>query len=301
MQLNIHPQIVSALKNNEPVVALESTIISHGMPYPANLQVANEIEAEVLTGGAVPATIAILNGQVHIGLSAEELNEFGQSKDVRKCSRRDLPFVISQRQNGATTVAATMIFAEMAGIRLFATGGIGGVHRGAENTMDVSADLFEFAQTSVAVVSAGAKAILDLPKTMEYLETLGVPVVGLRTDHFPAFYSRSSEMKVPIRLNTEEEIAAFMKAKWDLGLKGGVLIANPIPMEHEILNHEIEPYIQSAIEEAEENGIVGKDLTPFLLRKLHDLTQGRSQAANRALVLHNARIAAHIARAFAAF
>ena len=300
MKLNIHPEVATALKNHEPVVALESTIISHGMPYPANLEVARDIEAAVRAGGAVPATIAIWNGEVCIGLDADQLQQFGQASGIRKCSRRDLPFVIAQRMHGATTVAATMICAEKAGIRLFATGGIGGVHRGAERTMDVSADLFEFAQTSVAVVSAGAKAILDLPKTLEYLETLGVPVVGLRTDHFPAFYSRSSAMRVPMRLETEEEIAAFLQSKWDFGLAGGVLIANPIPMEFEIPSHEMEPHIQNAIQEAGENGIDGKDLTPFLLKKLHHLTQGRSQAANRELVLHNARVGGHIAHALAA-
>ncbi len=287
-------EVKAAFEKNLPIVALESTIISHGMPYPQNLEVANEVEEMVRVHGATPATIAILNGQFHVGLSGDELEMFAQAKDVMKCSRRDLPFVVAKKMNGATTVAATMIIAEMAGIKVFATGGIGGVHRDAENTFDVSADLKEFSQTQLAVVSAGAKAILDLPKTLEYLETFGVPVIGYQTDVFPAFYTRSTELKLTIRLDNASEIASFIQANNQLGHKG-ILIANPIPLEFELSKNSIENAIQEALKEAKKNAIIGKDLTPFLLKKLNEVTKGESQKANKALVLNNARLAAEIA------
>lgn len=288
-------EVHAALNEHAPVVALESTIISHGMPFPDNLAVAMEVEAEVRRHGAVPATIAILNGKICIGLERHALEQFAQASDVMKCSRRDLPFVVSQCKNGATTVAATMIVASMAGIDVFATGGIGGVHRGAENTWDVSADLPEFAQTAVAVVSAGAKAILDLPKTLEYLETAGVPVIGYQTDQFPAFYSRTSGLQLSKVLNTTYEIAAFFHEKKRLDLSGGVLIANPIPHQFEIPQAIIEPAIEAALKQAKEKGILGKDVTPFLLRQLNEITQGKSQLANKQLILNNAAVGAQLA------
>ncbi|MFN0032515.1 MAG: pseudouridine-5'-phosphate glycosidase [Flavobacteriales bacterium] len=292
--LHFSEEVRIALDKSKPIVALESTIISHGMPYPQNLEVAREVEETVRVHGATPATIAIINGQFHVGLSADELELFAQAKDVMKCSRRDLPFVASRRMNGATTVAATMIIAEMAGIKIFATGGIGGVHRDAENNFDISADLIEFSQTQVAVVSAGAKAILDLPKTLEYLETFGVPVIGYQTDFFPAFYTRSSELKLTMRMDSAVEMASFIQANNQLGHKG-ILIANPIPEEFELNRNEIEKAIQEALNEAKKNGIIGKELTPFLLKKLNDVTKGESQRANKALVLNNASVAAEIA------
>jgi len=284
-----------ALNEHKPVVALESTIISHGMPFPDNLAVASDVENEVRKHGAVPATIAIVKGKICVGLERETLERFAQAVDVMKCSRRDIPFAVSQEMNGATTVSATMIIAAMAGIDVFATGGIGGVHRGAESTWDVSADLPEFAQTAVAVVSAGAKAILDLPKTLEYLETLGVPVIGYQTDEFPAFYSRTSGLKLPKTLQTTESIAAFIHEKKRMNLGGGVLVANPIPQEFEIDRRMIEPAIDQAIEEAAKTGVSGKNLTPFLLKMLNEITRGQSQHANKQLVLNNAAVAAQIA------
>jgi len=288
-------EVKKALSENAPIVALESTIISHGMPYPQNLEVAMEVESTVRNNGATPATIAILDGRLHVGLSAEELESFAQKKDVMKCSRRDLPFVVSKKIHGATTVAATMIIAEMAGIKIFVTGGIGGVHRNAENTWDVSADLIELSQTNVAVVSAGAKAILDLPKTLEYLETFGVPVIGFNTEEFPAFYTRSSGLKLSLQLNSAKEMASFLQAKWNMNLKGGAIIANPIPKEFELNQNEIEEAIQRAVSEANSKGISGKEITPFLLKRLNEVTKGESQKANKALVLNNAKVAAEIA------
>jgi pseudouridine-5'-phosphate glycosidase len=288
-------EVHAALNAHAPVVALESTIISHGMPFPDNLAVALEVEAEVRKHGAVPATIAIVKGKICIGLERHALEQFAQASDVMKCSRRDLPFVVSQGKNGATTVAATMIVASMAGIDVFATGGIGGVHRGAESTWDVSADLPEFSQTAVAVVSAGAKAILDLPKTLEYLETAGVPVIGYQTEQFPAFYSRTSGLRLSKVLNTTYEIAAFFHEKKRLDLSGGVLIANPIPPQFEIPQALIEPAIESALMQAKAEGIQGKDVTPFLLRILNEITQGKSQLANKQLILNNAAVAAQLA------
>jgi pseudouridine-5'-phosphate glycosidase len=294
-EFTISEEVHAALIEHKPVVALESTIISHGMPFPDNLAVAREVEEIVRKNGAVPATIAILHGKICIGLDATALERFAQASNVMKCSRRDIPFAITQGLNGATTVAATMILAEMAGIQVFATGGIGGVHRGAESTWDVSADLPEFAQTSVAVVSAGAKAILDLPKTLEYLETAGVPIIGYQTNEFPAFYSRNSGLQLHFSLNTTTEIAAFIHEKHRMNLKGGVLVANPIPEQFEIMREKIEPAIERAIAEADRQGVSGKELTPFLLKQLNEITSGVSQVANKQLVLNNAAVAAQIA------
>jgi pseudouridine-5'-phosphate glycosidase len=288
-------EVLEALNNHAPVVALESTIISHGMPYPQNVAVAKKVEDAVRRNGAVPATIAILNGRIHVGLTSDQLEQFAQAANVMKCSRRDLPFVVSQELLGATTVSATMIIAEMAGIEVFATGGIGGVHRGAELTFDVSADLQEFAQTNVTVVSAGAKAILDIPKTLEYLETMGVPVIGLGTQEFPAFYSRTSGIGLSLHLPTTSAIAAVIHEKKRMNLRGGILVANPIPAEYEIPATEIEPFIQKALSDAEKQGVNGKELTPFLLKTLNSVTAGRSQQANEQLVLNNAVVAARIA------
>jgi pseudouridine-5'-phosphate glycosidase len=294
-EFTISEEVHAALNEHRPVVALESTIISHGMPFPDNLAVAREVEHAVRSNGAVPATIAILNGKVCIGLESAALERFAQTTNVMKCSRRDLPFAITQGLNGATTVAATMILAEMAGIQVFATGGIGGVHRGAESTWDVSADLPEFAQTNVAVVSAGAKAILDLPKTLEYLETAGVPVIGYQTTEFPAFYSRTSGLSLSLSLNTTSDIAAFIHEKRRMNLIGGTIIANPIPVQFEITREKIEPAIEQAIAEAVRAGVSGKELTPFILKQMNSITGGNSQMANKELVLHNAKVAAQIA------
>ncbi len=297
MELILSDEVRTALVLGQPVVALESTIISHGMPYPGNLEVAHEVEHTVREHGAVPATIAILNGQIHVGLTASELELFAQAEGVMKCSRRDLPYAMALKLNGATTVAATMIIAHLAGIRIFATGGIGGVHRGAETTFDISADLTEFAKTPVAVVSAGAKAILDIPKTLEYLETQGVAVIGFGTEEMPSFYSRSSGQKLSLWADTPETIAAYLNAQRALGLTNGTVIANPIPEEHEIPAKEIEGFIIQAVAEADKQNIRGKELTPFLLKRLNIITEGRSQQANRALVLNNAALAARIAAA----
>jgi pseudouridine-5'-phosphate glycosidase len=288
-------EVLEALNSHAPVVALESTIISHGMPYPLNIAVAKKVEDVVRKNGAVPATIAILNGRIHVGLTSEQLEQFAQAPSVMKCSRRDLPFAVSQEIHGATTVSATMIIAEMAGIDVFATGGIGGVHRGAELTFDVSADLQEFAQTNVTVVSAGAKAILDIPKTLEYLETMGVPVIGFDTQEFPAFYSRTSGIQLSLSLSTTAAIAGMIHEKKRLNLRGGMLVANPIPTEYEIPASVIEPFILEALAQANKLGVNGKELTPFLLASLNKATAGRSQQANEQLVLNNAAVAARIA------
>jgi pseudouridylate synthase len=291
-------EVAAAIKSGQPIVALESTIISHGMPYPGNLEVAQKVESAVRMNGAVPATMAILDGAIHVGLSSSELEFFAQANSVMKCSRRDLPMAISTKLNGATTVAATMILSSMAGIKFFATGGIGGVHRGFSIVPDVSADLQEFHLSEVVVVSAGAKAILDLAATLEVLETYGVPVIGYGTNDFPAFYSRTSGLKTPLRCDSPEEVASFVKAKWAMGLSGGALVANPIPVEYEIPQDRIEPRIQQALHLAEKAGVSGKELTPFLLKKLNELTDGESQVANEALVINNAELAARIAVAY---
>ncbi|MDK2794156.1 MAG: pseudouridylate synthase [Caldanaerobacter sp.] len=288
-------EVKEALDSKKPVVALESTIISHGMPYPENIETAKAVEEIVRENGAIPATIAIINGRIKIGLNEKELEFMGTSKEILKASRRDLPVAIAKGLNAATTVSATMICANLAGIKVFVTGGIGGVHRGAEETFDISADLQELANTDVAVVCAGAKAILDLPRTLEYLETFGVPVIGFRTEEFPAFYTRESGLKVDYRVEDEVEAAKVIKTKWDLGLKGGILIANPIPEEYALDRAYIEKAIEEAIFEADRRGIRGKALTPFLLEKIKDLTEGKSLKANIELVKNNARVGAKIA------
>lgn len=297
--LDIAPEVSAALQSGRAVVALESTIISHGMPYPRNVETAAIVEATVREAGATPATIAILNGRLKVGLSAEDIQHLGeQGQNVIKCSRRDLPFVIERKQDGATTVAATMIIAAMADIRVFATGGIGGVHRGVEETMDISADLEELARTNVAVVCAGVKSILDIGRTLEYLETRGVPVIGYQTDTLPAFYSSDSGFPIDYRVDTTVEVAAAMKTKWDLGLSGGMLIGVPIPNELALASDDIDNVIEDALKEMRQRGITGKDTTPFLLGNIVERTGGRSLDANIQLVINNARIAAGIAVEF---
>ncbi|TKC19234.1 pseudouridine-5'-phosphate glycosidase [Robertmurraya kyonggiensis] len=291
-------EVKAAKEQGKPIVALESTIISHGMPYPQNVKTAREVEQIIRKKGAVPATIALVDGKIKIGLSDEELEMFGKSTDVAKASRRDLPYLLATNKMGATTVAATMICADLADIRIFVTGGIGGVHRGAETTMDISADLEELANTNVAVICAGAKSILDLGLTMEYLETKGVPVIGYKTDVLPSFYTRTSDYAVNFKANSAEEIAATLKTKWELNLKGGAVIANPIPEEHAMDEVEITRVIESALQEADENHISGKDTTPFLLAKVKELTGGKSLESNIELVKNNARLGAEIALSF---
>ena len=299
--LDIHPEVEQALAAGRPVVALESTIISHGMPYPQNVATAGRVEAEVRAAGAVPATVAIIDGRLKAGLSAAQIEQLGLAgRDVAKVSRRDIPFIVAAGRSGATTVAATMIIAAQAGIRVFATGGIGGVHRGAAQSFDVSADLQELARTNVAVVCAGAKSILDLRLTLEYLETQGVPVVGYCTDLLPAFFTRDSEFKVDYRLDSATDIARALHAKWSLGLPGGMVIANPIPQAFAMPRATIDAAIAQALHEAQVQGITGKDSTPFLLARVTALTGGDSLAANIQLVLNNARLAAAIAIAYAA-
>ena len=285
----------AARDTGRPIVALESTIITHGMPYPENLKTAKNVEDVVRKNGAVPATIAIINQAVHIGLSAEQLEWLAKANNVLKLSRADLAFAVAQGRTGATTVAATMICAALAGISVFATGGIGGVHKGAEDTFDVSADLLELAQTPVTVVCAGAKAILDLNKTMEVLETHGVPVIGYRTDLLPAFWSRMSDIPIPMRCDTPAQISNAHKIRSALGLKGGQLVANPIPAEAELSREYMEPIIAQAVAEAEAQGVTAKALTPFLLGKILELTKGKSLIANIALVRSNAELASKIA------
>ncbi|WHY69061.1 pseudouridine-5'-phosphate glycosidase [Neobacillus sp. SuZ13] len=291
-------EVQTAKEQGKPIVALESTIISHGMPYPQNVQTAREVEQIVRDNGAVPATIAIIDGKIKIGLSDEELEMFGKSSDVAKASRRDLAYLIATKKLGATTVAATMICAEMADIQIFVTGGIGGAHRGAETTMDISADLEELGQTNVAVICAGAKSILDLGLTMEYLETKGVPVIGYQTDVLPAFYTRKSEFGLNLSADDVDTIASTLKVKWDLNLKGGAVIANPIPEEYAMDEKVINAVIESALKEAEERHITGKDVTPFMLGKVKELTEGKSLDANIALVKNNAVVGAKIAVSF---
>ncbi|MEN2767103.1 pseudouridine-5'-phosphate glycosidase [Ornithinibacillus xuwenensis] len=293
--LELSEEVLTAKETGKPIVALESTIISHGMPYPQNVQTAREVEQIIRDNGAVPATIALVDGKIKIGLTDEELEEFGNSTGVAKASRRDLGYLLATKQKGATTVAATMICAELADIKIFVTGGIGGVHRGAETTMDISADLEELAQTNVAVVCAGAKSILDLGLTMEYLETKGVPVIGFETDVLPAFYTRSSAYPVNFQANDIETITTTLKAKWDLQLNGGAVIANPIPEAYAMPEDVINNAIQSALKEAEEKGIAGKDTTPFLLGKIKEMTGGKSLESNIALVKNNALLGAKLA------
>lgn len=293
--LNIHPEVKEALATGKPVVALESTIISHGMPFPRNVETALAVEAVVRKAGAVPATIAIFNGKCHVGLTEEQIGYFGQAENVWKVSLRDMPYVLSKNLYGATTVAATMRIASLAGIKVFVTGGIGGVHRGAETSMDISADLTEMGQTSVAVVSAGVKSILDIGLTLEYLETKGIPVVTYGQDEFPSFYSRKSGFPSPLRLDTPQEIATLLHTKWALGLEGTVLIANPVPADREIVSDEMEIHIQIALNAAKEKKISGKEVTPFLLKYIADHTKGESLDANIALIKHNAEVGTYIA------
>lgn len=292
--LDIKPDVLEALEKGKPVVALESTIISHGMPYPQNLETALNVENIIRKEGAVPATIAILGGRIKVGLSKDEIEYLGKAKNVIKTSRRDIPFIVSKKLDGATTVASTMIIAALAGIKVFATGGIGGVHRGAQETFDISADLQELAKTNVAVVCAGAKSILDIGLTLEYLETYGVPVVGYGTDEFPAFYTRKSGYKVDYRVDSAEELAVAIETKWNLGLNGGVVVANPIPEEYEMDYDIITKAINDAVIEAEAKGIKGKDTTPFLLARVKELTGGDSLESNIALVYNNAKFAAQL-------
>jgi pseudouridylate synthase len=294
--LSISPEVEAALKNGKPVVALESTIISHGMPYPQNVETALKVEQTIRENGAVPATIAIIGGRLKAGCTPEEIEYLGRKgQAVTKASRRDLPVLVARGEDGATTVTTTMIIAAMAGIRVFATGGIGGVHRGAEKTMDISADLEELAETPVMVVCAGAKSILDLGLTLEYLETKGVPVIGYGTDELPAFYTRRSGFKVDYRIDTPKDLAAAFRAKLEMGLRGGMLVTNPIPEEYSMDADYINHAIDEAVAEAERLGIHGKATTPFLLAKIKDLTGGDSLAANIQLVLNNARLAAKTA------
>ncbi len=297
--LKISPEVKKALENNLPVVALESTIISHGMPYPKNAETALKCEEIIRENGAVPATIAIIKGVLCVGLSREEIEYVAkEGHNVVKVSRRDIPVVVANKLDGATTVAATMYIASLAGVKVFATGGIGGVHRGAEVSMDISADLDELGNTSVAVVCAGAKAILDLEKTLEYLETKGVPVIGYGTDMLPAFYTRTSVYKVNYRMDTPLEIAKTLKVKWDLGLDGGVLITNPIPEEYSLDESVMNVAIDKAISMMNEQGIKGKDQTPFLLKTIVELTGGNSLESNIKLVFNNCKLAAQIAKEY---
>lgn len=288
-------EVKEALAAGKAVVALESTIISHGMPYPKNVETALEVERIVRENGAVPATIGIIGGVLKAGLTEDEIDYMGKTSGIAKVSRRDIPYIVSEKLDGATTVASTMIIAEMAGIRIFATGGIGGVHRGAETTMDISADLEELAGTEVAVVCAGAKSILDIGLTLEYLETKGVPVYGYGTEELPAFYTRKSGFKVDYRIDEPKEMAEVLKTKWDLGLKGGALIANPIPEEYSMDAAFITKVIEDAVSEANEKGIKGKDTTPFLLAKIKEITGGDSLESNIQLVYSNAKVAAQVA------
>ncbi|WP_427340503.1 pseudouridine-5'-phosphate glycosidase [Caloranaerobacter sp. DY30410] len=293
--LEIHPEVEKAIEKGKPVVALESTIISHGMPYPQNVETAKKVERIVRENGAIPATIGIIKGKLKVGLSEEEIEYMGKAKNVLKVSRRDIPFIIAKQLDGATTVASTMIISALAGIKVFVTGGIGGVHRGAQETFDISADLMELAKTNVAVVCAGAKSILDIGLTLEYLETHGVPVIGYKTDEFPAFYTRKSGFKVDYRVDSVSELAKIIKVKWDLKLKGGLVIGNPIPREYEMDYDIINKAIDDAIIEANEKGIRGKDITPFLLSKIKQITGGKSLESNIQLVYNNAVVGSKLA------
>lgn len=298
--LDVSPEVRDALAAGQPVVALESTIISHGMPYPQNVATALRVESEVRASGAMPATVAIVQGRLKAGLGGDEIEALGRAgPQVAKVSRRDMPFVVAAGQTGATTVAATMIIAALAGIRVFATGGIGGVHRGAAESFDISADLQELARTDVAVVCAGVKSILDIRLTLEYLETQGVPVVGYKTDRLPAFFAHDSGFPVDCRLDDAGQIARALQAKWGMGLRGGMVIANPIPQAHALPSDVMDAAIDRALMEARERGITGKAITPFLLARVNELTGGDSLAANIELVLNNARLAAAIAVALA--
>jgi pseudouridine-5'-phosphate glycosidase len=294
-ELDITAEVQAAFANNKPIVALESTIITHGMPWPQNYEMANRVEDVVRSHGATPATIAVIDGRIKIGLDQSALKTLAQTEGVRKLSRADLAICLVDGQTGATTVAATMILAHLAGINVFATGGIGGVHRGAEHSFDISADLQELAQTPVIVIAAGAKAILDIPKTLEVLETLGVPVISYGQNELPAFWSRTSGLNAPLRMDDPAQIAKAQKMRTAMGLPGGQLVANPIPADAEILQSEIEPIIDQALKESEAQGVSAKAVTPFLLQRIFELTNGRSLDSNIALVLNNAQLAAEIA------
>ncbi len=297
--LDINPEVENAIASNLPIVALESTIISHGMPYPQNKETALHVEQIVRDYGAVPATIALIDGKLKVGLTENEIDYLAKSgSKIIKASRRDLPYLISQKIDGTTTVSSTMIVADLAGIRVFATGGIGGVHRGATETFDISADLQELANTNVAVVCAGIKAILDLGLTLEYLETFGIPVLGYQTDELPAFYTQKSGFKVNYNMKNATEIAELLKTKWSLNLKGSVIIANPIPKDKQLDFDVMKKAIDIALAEEKKLGIKGKDSTPFLLQKVKELTGGLSLEANIELVYNNAKLAAQIAKAF---
>jgi len=294
-ELDITAEVQAALANNKPIVALESTIITHGMPWPQNYEMANRVEDMVRSNGATPATIAVIEGRIKIGLDQSALKILAQTQGVRKLSRADLAICLVDRKTGTTTVAATMILAHLAGIKVFATGGIGGVHRGAEHSFDISADLQELAQTPVIVIAAGAKAILDIPKTLEVLETLGVPVISYGQNELPAFWSRTSGLNAPLRMDNPAQIAQAQKMRTAMGLPGGQLVANPIPADAEILQGEIEPIIDQALKDSEAQGVSAKAVTPFLLQRIFELTNGRSLDSNIALVLNNAQLAAEIA------
>lgn len=297
--LSITPEIEEAIKQGKPIVALESTILSHGMPYPENVEFAHKVEEVVRGEGAIPATTAILNGKLKVGLNAEELEIMCKAENIAKASRRDVATYLAMGQNAATTVATTMMIADMAGIRVFATGGIGGVHRGAQETMDISADLQEFAHTNVCVVSAGCKSILDIGLTLEYLETYGVPVLGYKTNEFPAFYCETSGYGLDYKVEDASEVAKIMKTKWDLGLNGGILLGNPIPHEYSMDHKVIDAAIDKALDMAKEKGIRGKATTPFLLATIKDLTGGSSFKSNLQLAYNNAKIASKVAVEYA--
>ena len=298
MLIKINPEVAHALENNIPVVALESTIISHGMPYPQNVQTALQVEKIIRDNGAVPATIGIIDGTPIVGMNTEEIELFGKTKGICKVSRRDLPVIMAKKLWGATTVSATMILAKMANIEVFVTGGIGGVHKGAQETFDISADLQELAHTNVTVVCAGAKAILDLPLTLEYLETMGVPVLGYKSENLAAFYSSDSGLKLDYAMKDEKEIALAIKYKREMHLDGGILISNPIPSESAIDNDYINKFIDQAILDAKANKITGKDTTPFLLKAITDATNNKSLQANIALIYNNAKVGANIAKEY---
>ena len=293
--IDIHPEVENAIENKEPIVALESTIISHGMPYPKNVETAFMVEETVRSNKAIPATIAIINGRLKVGLTNEEIEFLATNEEVKKVSRRDLPITIAQQLSGSTTVASTMIIASLARIAVFATGGIGGVHRGAENSMDISADLEELAKTNVCVVCAGPKAILDIGLTLQYLETKGVPVIGYKTSELPAFYSSESGFDVDYKIDSALEIAEILKTKWNLLIDGGVLVANPIPIAFELETSVMNEAINQAIIDADNENITGKEITPYLLSKVNEITQGKSLDANIKLIQNNAALAAKIA------
>lgn len=297
--MDIHPKVLLALKNGTPVVALESTIISHGMPYPKNVEMALSVEKIIETEGAIPATIAIINGRIKVGLTPDEITQLAQLKNILKVSKRDMSYCISKGYHGATTVSATMLIAAMAGIKVFATGGIGGVHRGASETFDISRDLEELANENVCVVCAGAKSILDLSLTLEYLETKGVEIIGYQTDEMPAFYTQTSGFRVDYNLDTPKDIAKLLNVKWNLPLKGGVVVANPISSLYAMDKTIIDKEINHALELAKKDGITGKAITPYLLSKITQLTDGQSLSANINLMYSNAKLAAQISVALA--